>query len=351
MSALVRLPNPVLVPMAASVAPCQPPCRPAAQHNVGRQELESERMSEPWVTIVPIYNLWRLPDGLLLPYEFNDRTSLGLLPEWLLAKESDDTVDLLRPRLREVLNDNIHYCVTVEYQADALGSSDPHWSGDKPRAIQDGAFEDARNVFLSFWLVRPTSIHFREVAHVANGESGRVVRQIAKYDPQCPLPGYVDDAYETKDLERIRSLTRALDRLPINGSLRTAVHATMRAQTEREWTLRFLILWLVIENLFGPEDAREITFRLSQRVALFLSSDTGAARQLFSQVKVSYAWRSKLVHGLRLAKLTEAESTTLIVQLESMVRQSLVAILSDDVLMTTFDGKSREHYLDDLVFK
>ena len=43
----------------------------------------------------------------------------------------------------------------------------------------------------------------------------------------------------------------------------------------------FLILWLVIESLFGPEDAREITFRLSQRLALFMGTDSEETRALF----------------------------------------------------------------------
>ncbi len=308
-------------------------------------------MPEPWLTIAPIHNLWRLPDGFQLPYQFNDRTSLQLVPEWLLTKESDDTVDLLRPKLREALGRDVLYCIAVEYQADALGSPDPNWKGDKPRAIQEAAIEDARNVLLAFWLVRPTSVHFRLAAHVASHSSEPIVRQIVKYDPQCPLPSYVDDPYDANEMERIRSLANALDRISIQGTLRTAVHAVMRAQIEREWTLRFLIFWLVVESLFGPEDAREITFRLSQRVAIFLSCDAAIARQLFSQVKSSYAWRSKVVHGLRLAKLSETESSDQIIQLEGVVRQSLVKVLSSDVLTSTFDGKTREQYLDDLVFQ
>lgn len=308
-------------------------------------------MPEPWLTIVPIHNLWRLPDGFQLPYQFNDRTFLQPMPEWLLTKESEDTVDLLRPKLKEALGRDVPYCITVEYQADALGSPDPNWKGDRPRAIQEAAIQDARNVLLAFWLVRQTSVHFRIAAHVANHSSEPIVRQIAKYDPQCPLPSYVDDPYDADEIGQIRSLANALDRLSIQGTLRTAVHAVMRAQTEREWTLRFLIFWLVMESLFGPEDAREITFRLSQRVAMFLSRDASTARQLFSQVKASYAWRSKVVHGLRLAKLSEAESSDQIIQLESVVRQSLVKILSSDSLTATFDGRTREKYLDDLVFK
>jgi hypothetical protein len=183
-----------------------------------------------------------------------------------------------------------------------------------------------------------------------NHGSERVTRQIAKYDPLCPLPDYVDNAYDVDEFERARLLFKALTSLPQNGTLRTAVQATMRALAEQGWALRFLVLWLALESLFGPEDARETTFRLSQRIALFLSADRGTARDLFTEVKASYSWRSKVVHGLRLAKLTSDESHRLLVSLESIVRRSIVRILSNVSLTAIFDGKKREEYLDGLVF-
>ncbi|MBX3308523.1 MAG: hypothetical protein KF751_20950, partial [Nitrospira sp.] len=101
--------------------------------------------------------------------------------------------------------------------------------------------------------------------------------------------------------------------------MRTAAGATFRALLEQAWPLRFLLHWLAMESLFGPEDGREITFRLSQRVALFLESDKEKAQKLFSEVKNSYSWRSKVVHGLRLSKLKEDESYQLLVGLEQLV--------------------------------
>lgn len=106
-----------------------------------------------------------------------------------------------------------------------------------------------------------------------------------------------------------------------------------------------------MESLFGPEDGREITFRLSQRVALFLESDKEKAQKLFSEVKNSYSWRSKVVHGLRLSKLKEDESYQLLVGLEQLVRRSFLEVLRDDATARIFDGESREKYLDSMPFK
>lgn len=50
--------------------------------------------------------------------------------------------------------------------------------------------------------------------------------------------------------------------------------------------------------MFGAEDGREITYRLSQRIAFFLASNQAEARQLFKEVKKAYSFRSKVAHGV-----------------------------------------------------
>lgn len=297
-------------------------------------------------------NFWQIPDPIKLPFQFNKRTSLRALPEWLLSDKPEETVDELRSPFREGFAiDGVSYCITVEYPADSLGSPDPEWRGDEKRAIQDVAVEEARNIFFSFWLVRPTALSFRKLAHVANHPPEWIIRRIETHKPFCYLPIYGHETYKSEDFEQVRFLLSALNGLQPKGTLRTAMQAAMRGLTEDGWTLRFLILWLVLESLFGPEDPREITFRLSQRIALFLSKDRAVARGLFSQVKANYAWRSKVVHGLRLEKLTAEKSDELIIQLEDLVRHSIVTILSDQSLASVFDTTDREDYLDGLVFK
>jgi hypothetical protein len=41
---------------------------------------------------------------------------------------------------------------------------------------------------------------------------------------------------------------------------------------KRFWDPPFLLLWVVLEAIFAPSDPREITFRLSQRVAFCLGN-------------------------------------------------------------------------------
>ena len=305
-------------------------------------------MSDSWLTFAPVEPSWHLPDGLGIPYKFSEGVSYRPIPEWVLL---EDTVDLLRPRLREKIDDGARYCIAVEYKADALGSPDPQWMGDQPRAIQDTATERIRYVNLALWLVRPTALSFNVIAHAANHETEWVTRRIENYDSLCPLPEYAHETHTIEDIGKARLLFNALGALLFPGTLSTAVQSTFRALTELGWTFRLLVLWLALESLFGPEDAREITFRISQRIAFFLESDRARARELYSNVKESYSWRSKVVHGLRLEKLTPEKSQKLLLELEGLVRRSLLTILSEETMIATFDEKTREEYLDGLAFR
>src|SRR5580765_847846 len=84
-------------------------------------------MSDPWLTFAPLQPHWVLPTDISLPYSLSEQVSIRPIPEWV---GQPDTVDELRPQLREKLeNDGSRHCIGVEYQVDAFGSPDPSWKG------------------------------------------------------------------------------------------------------------------------------------------------------------------------------------------------------------------------------
>lgn len=301
-----------------------------------------------WITFAPLQPHWVLPKGVNLPYHFTEQVSLRKIPEWIWQ---DTTGDELRPQLRENVDAGCHHCIAVEYKADSPDMSDINWEGDPPWSIQDTAAQLARSAHLALWLARPTVLSFGIVAEVAREDSGWVTRKITPYSAVCALPESRHEEHTLEDLATARALFQALQTVSFNGPVRTAALVIMKALLDQTWEFRFLLMWLVTECLFGPEDSREISFRISQRVALFLETDQAKAHDLFAQVKDSYAWRSKVVHGLRLAKLKEEKSHTLLQDLERLVRRSLVAILASESFLEIFDGKRREEYLDSLAFR
>ena len=126
-----------------------------------------------------------------------------------------------------------------------------------------------------------------------------------------------------------------------------AVRATWAGLQMNIEAIRFALFWIAVEALFGPEDGREITFRLSQRLAFFLSNERSEARSLFALAKKGYAFRSKIVHG---RWKEDPDSETRMAEAEDLVCSSLVRILQDQTLTERFAGRTRESFLDDLVF-
>lgn len=111
------------------------------------------------------------------------------------------------------------------------------------------------------------------------------------------------------------------------------------------------MMWVVMEAIFGSTNPRETTYRLSQRVAFFLGKNRAEAKELFSSVKKNYGWRSKVVHGSRLAKLSEKKSAEISHELQELIRKALNIILLNPDLVEKFDGGNREVYLDSLPFE
>ncbi len=58
---------------------------------------------------------------------------------------------------------------------------------------------------------------------------------------------------------------------------------------------KLLDCWIGLESLFTPDSSQELSFRASLRIAAFLAA---AERQrMYSDMRVSYEWRSALIHG------------------------------------------------------
>jgi hypothetical protein len=198
------------------------------------------------------------------------------------------------------------------------------------------------------WISRRTSFGFDKLVLAEEEPSGWTWRQISSHDEAAPLPSYMNVDVESADFADAYALWNGYRQAASEGTVRTAFNALSLARIQRSWPLRFLALWLALEGLFGPTDARETTFRLCQRIALFISGRGEAAVELFGRVNESYRWRSKAVHGLKLQKLAGGKSVELLEEAEVLVQVALKKILADDSLTRMFDSKAREEYLDNL---
>ena len=82
---------------------------------------------------------------------------------------------------------------------------------------------------------------------------------------------YQHKVYSPEELERGRDLFNRLVGVGERGVSNTAIVFLRRALVENVWIFRFVFLWISLEALFGPSSAGETTYRLCQRIALFLA--------------------------------------------------------------------------------
>jgi hypothetical protein len=185
----------------------------------------------------------------------------------------EDPHDLLRAELHKRCNGASHGLV-VEYDAAALDASQPQ------------AVAELHDALLALWVVRPTPLHFRAVAHVRKEGAGYVTRHLETHNPFLVSQECQKAEHEPADFPAAASLHLALSTLPPGKTVHTATRALLRALTEHDWALRFLLMWIGIEALFGTD--AEVTYRLSQRVGLFLGTSAAGVQALFKPTKRNY---------------------------------------------------------------
>lgn len=136
-------------------------------------------------------------------------------------------------------------------------------------------------------------------------------RVLREWRPQYPVQFCEEDRstiLERENFYRAKQLNDNLIRLKRSGPIWISVRSLWEALTATvEWPIRYLVFWIVLEALFGSSDGREVTYRLSQRLASFAAKDKSKRLEYSKMIRKSYDWRSKIVHGMRLSKNNRSE--------------------------------------------
>jgi hypothetical protein len=112
--------------------------------------------------------------------------------------------------------------------------------------------------------------------------------------------------------------------------------------------IRYSLFWVGLEALFGPDgNTGEITYKLAQRAAFFISDTPQSARETFSKAKNCYAMRSKIVHGRW--KYDPSIDLTMI-DTETIARSVCTRLLGDRQMLDAFVSKKRDAFLEEWVF-
>jgi hypothetical protein len=289
-----------------------------------------------WLALAPILSHRASNDALKNGFNLADGVRIGPAPEWI---DEEVVASSLSWFQRDRMRQECDLALTYPYDTNSIGET------------QARAEHTITIANLALWIARPTPVCFEAIFHFEGEALPTAPRQLTTVTRLVVSSQQQSNRLTVGDLEAARAFQAAIARLPKGGLLVTATRLLWKALVESHWETRYVLLWVVLEALFGPEDGREITFRLAQRLAFFLSNDAHEQRNIFETTKDAYGWRSKVVHGAKLKKLSSEKSGELTHAVEESIRKSIHILLMDAQLLQTFEGKQREDYLDSLPFR
>jgi hypothetical protein len=295
-----------------------------------------------WQAIIPLDGI-DLSEGQRV--EFAGGLTLGTMPNWI---SNDPWLKALSGQDQYAIKGATHGFI-APYEAERLNSPDPTWKypGEKP--ISEVKHGLAMLANLALWLSHPSPAH---LIHALYADVTDSYPQIKGSQPFPRIFPHAKDSIQSpsaEDIELARRLHLSIAQLERKGSIWSAVQATWVALQMNTDIIRYPLFWMALESLFGPEQAAgEITYKLSQRIAFFLAEDRSKAREIYKKAKDGYSFRSTIVHGRWKEK---KESQTLLAEVETLARESLLRLLLNEDLLKVFASKNRDAYLDDLVFE
>lgn len=266
-------------------------------------------------------------------------------PAWF--KEFTNIADL-DDSIKQTI-EHADFTISIGYEASSLGDPDPDWHGAKPRSKQNKAKERIQIANLALWLAKPSCIGFELIVDAQFAEPNWHLRQARRIDRLVPHVRYKDNYLNAEDFEKAKKLFLPLCAIR-DGSIWRSTATLSWALTNDYWDHRYLLLWIALESLFGPDDPREITYRMSQRIAFFNAESRTEAKEICDIAKNGYKCRSKIIHGKSLSEPEIKNSEQILFDVEQLIRKALSLILSDSQLIDKLNSGQREQYLDSLIF-
>lgn len=295
-----------------------------------------------WRTVAPINPEYYKETTLTLPFALGGNVYFEKAPGWLSRIVG---IEKLSEPQRENIIKKAVYIFCSEYDAESFGDPYP----GEERSKQAVFLERIQLSNLALWIVKPSKLGFNLFFHIREENGDFLLINSAGTAFLEPHDKDSENSLDANDFESAKNINSKIQNLNRNGSIWIAIYTLWLALlNDKTWELRFLLLWVALEALFGTKT--EITFRISQRISFFVFEKEERLKS-YNMIKENYGWRSKIVHGMKLNSLEFEESAVVLYNTETIIRKVLIKILNDENLIKVFsDDKTRDEYLDELVF-
>jgi len=305
----------------------------------------THKIMPKWMTITPILSEYE--NRHLFEIPFGD-VKIVPTPDWLRNEAIVKDLGLSRKMRLE----DSEVMFLLEYEADSYGDPVKNWKSETAKSKQDIAFERIQLCNLALWLAKPTHLATDLLLHIQDdGEGYRLVRHSSSHQSINPHIRDRKNSHDKESYDKARKLNIKIWDLERKHSPWMATRSLFDALTTHTWEVRFILLWVALEALFGTNS--EITYRLSNRISFFLSNNKTEAKKLFLDMKTSYGLRSEIIHGLKISKAKgkKRDIEKVVYDTETTIRSALSKILLDKKLTDIFSiEKKREEFLDELAY-
>lgn len=179
------------------------------------------------------------------------------------------------------------------------------------------------------------------------------VKQAYKYRTlffsKCPKYIEEDEVYNEKQF-REKTKVVAEDLIREYTPLERAFSYIRAARNSKDLAPKFAMYMSMFESLMTFENT-ELTHRVGERVAFYLTDDASERKQIYKDIKEAYDIRSRYVHGSshEPAKRRLFYRTSLLLKIDSYARQLFKKALSEESEIF-LDEKKHQKFVQDIIF-
>jgi hypothetical protein len=160
--------------------------------------------------------------------------------------------------VRDHVRGSADYALTLDEELDSLAALDD-WKAPRERTRIEALLERVRFTRVALWLQKPATVDARAVHQRATKDDLPVRYWSVVWAPIAVLPGQENGRFSRADIEAAEKMNESIQGLVRPHAPWLSVRMLEAALGVQNWDMRYLMMWIVLETLFGPEQPNEMS--------------------------------------------------------------------------------------------
>lgn len=296
---------------------------PGVETEVHLSPIANLRLTEPSIELEP---------GLKLRQLSAEDVEMWMNHSWLLPGQHLNLTDFIRVQCAvEATYHRSHDHFAVEGLLEKMRTSEEET-------------ERTRKVLGALRLLTNQRMH---IAFTQKSRRGLLKRGLDIVLPQTPRPSTLAATFITLDSatsERLIKLWEGIQTSSVSGDVALPFSRWYGAADRLSDEDKLIDYWVGLESLFSPDSTQEVRFRVSLRIAAYLGETPDEWETIYDEMRHSYDWRSKVVHGGGLGDRRKLEKqgslSAATAKTREYLRAAILKLLESDQSLSIKPGES-----------